>query len=358
MKGEIMKTDGKDPIDVGECDGKGLIELSVSKAKRWKACQQSYEYRYVNKLTPKTKSRPLTVGTLVHKCLEARALGQAWVDVIKTFKEEEWSKLFDEEKVELGDIPTDTYLIMRGYHYYYKEDFNRYKTIGAEIPFRVRINNTPIVLTGVIDLIVLDKVDNSIWCFEHKTVKRDIPSEDFRMTDIQTTIYLYGMKALAPKLGYQENQVKGIVLDYLKTKTPTIPEVLKNGTLSKRKISCDYYTYLQCIKSINGNPEDYQDILEYMKTNIFYTRIPITRSDSLTKAVLEDIINVGKQILAISGKCPTRNLAWTCDRPKCEYRDLCIAEIQGFDTNTLIKLNYDVKEDDKEDDEEAGDKSE
>ena len=345
-----MKTkEGKVTIDIGECDGEGLIELSVSRAKKWKACQCAHDYRYVDKLRPIRKVRPLTLGSLAHSCLEARLEGRNWVDEIKKFQKDEWSKIFEEEKVELGDIPKDCYRIMRGYHYYYLEADKRYKTISVELPFRVRIPGTPIVLVGIIDGIILDTTDNGIWCLEHKTVKKDIPSEEFRMTDVQTTIYMYVMDKLAPTLGFEPSQIKGVMLDYLKTKAPTLPEQLKDGSLSKRKITCDYYTYLECIKSIGDDPANYKDILEYMKTNVFYRRVPITKAECMTKMTLEDMVTVGKQIKAISGKCPTRNLSWNCDRPKCEYRDLCIAQLQGFDTETLIKLNFERREDEVKD---------
>ena len=349
-----MKTrDGKVTIDIGQCDGEDLLELSVSKAKKWRGCQQAYKYRYMDKLIPKMKARPLTLGSLVHLCLENRAEGLNWVKAIQDFKKNEWAKLFDEERIELGDIPTDAYRIMRGYHFFYMESDKRYKTIGSEIPFRVRIEGTPVVLVGIIDLILLDTTDNSIWCFEHKTAKKDIPTEEFRMTDIQTTIYMYVMDKLAPSLGYKASQVKGVVLDYLKTKAPTMPEVLKNGTLSKRKITCDYYTYMECIKGINGDPADYEEILEYMKSNVFYRRVPITKSTAMTELTLKDMVNVGRQIKALSGKCITRNLSWNCDRPKCEYRDLCIAEIQGFDISTLIKISFEKREEENKDGEES-----
>lgn len=341
--------EGKTSIDIGECDGEGLIELSVSRAKKWKSCQQAHDYRYVDKLRPLRKVRPLTLGSLVHSCLEARLEGRNWVEEIKKFQKEEWSKIFDEEKVELGDIPHDCYRIMRGYHYFYLESDKRYQTVAVECPFRVRIPGTPIVLVGIIDGIIRDLTDNGIWCLEHKTVKKDIPTEEFRMTDIQTTIYMYVMEMIGPKLGFKPDQIKGVMLDYLKTKAPTLPEQLKDGSLSKRKITCDYYTYLECIKSIGGDPADYTEILDYMKTNVFYRRVPITKTDTMTQVTLDDMVTVGRQIIAISGKCPTRNLAWTCDRPKCDYRDLCIAQINGFDVETLIKLNFERKEDEVKD---------
>jgi hypothetical protein len=346
-----MKSDKK-PIDIGVCDGEGLIELSVSKAKVWRRCQTKYDYKYNRGLRPVRTARPLTLGSLVHECLEARALSTNWVQKIKDFKNGEWSKLFEEERVMLGDIPTDTYRIMRGYHYYYLLSDKRYKTIAAELPFRVRLFNTNVVLVGIIDLIVQDD-NGEFWIFEHKTVKKDLPTEDFRITDFQTAIYSYVMARILELWGFDKKLYRGVILDYLKTKAPTIPEVLKDGSLSRRKITCDYYTYLECIKSINGNPADYKDILEYMKTNVFYKRIPIVKSEILTRTFLNDMIRVAQQISQCSLR-PTRALDWTCDRPKCEYRDLCIAEIQGFDIEQLIKLQF-TKDKEEEADGEAED---
>ena len=290
-----MKTrDGKPPVDIGECDGEDLFEISISKSRKWKSCQVAYDYKYVMKLLPKRKSRPLNLGSLVHSCLENRLLGQNWVQVIKDFKEKEWSKLFEEEKIELGDIPMDAYRIVRGYHYYYLESDKRYKTIAAEVSFRVRIPGTNYVLVGIIDGLVLDTTDNSIWGLEHKTVKKDLPSEEFKATDFQTAAYLYVIPYLAKHFGYTEAQVKGIFFDYLKTTPPTIPEILKNGTVSKRKIKCDRYTYLEVIKSVKGDPADYQGMLEYMDTNVFYKRVPLSKSGYLINQALEDIVNCGE----------------------------------------------------------------
>lgn len=332
--------EGKVAIDIGSCNRDDLTELSVSRAKKWRGCQKAHDYKYVDNIIPKKKVRPLTLGSLVHSCLESRAQGDNWVQVIRDFKKGEWANLFEEERAELGDIPNDAFRIMRGYHYYYSETDKNLEVIAAEVPFRIRLKRTKIVLTGIIDLIVRDTRDGSIWGFEHKTAKQSIPTEEFRMTDIQTTVYMYAMGLLAPKLGFDPSHIKGMMLDYLKTKPPTMPEILKNGTVSKRKITCDYYTFLKCIEENGQDPAEYEEVLEYMKTNVFYRRVPITKSQHLVDETLSEMITVGKQIRSLSGKKVTRNLSWTCDRPKCEYRDLCIADLQGLDTSMMIKLSF------------------
>lgn len=66
----------------------------------------------------------------------------------------------------------------------------------------------------------------------------------------------------------------------------------------------------------------------------------MSKNDKFTHCIFSLVMRVAKQIQTISGtELATRNLSWSCDRPKCEYRDLCLAEIQGFDT-TMIKQLY------------------
>ena len=51
------------------------MKVSQSKVKMWRQCKFAYHCKHVEKLRKKTKSRPLTFGTLVHEMLEAHANG-------------------------------------------------------------------------------------------------------------------------------------------------------------------------------------------------------------------------------------------------------------------------------------------
>lgn len=342
MRGRSEKT-----IVIGDVDSEGLLELSVSKVKKWRTCQQAYDYKYNQKLSPKTKAVPLRRGTWVHACLEARDNGENWVEVIKKLKAEEYDKLFVEEKAELGDLPAEVFRIMRAYHQTYQLIDAEYETVVCEQSFMIRIPGTTIVLTGIIDKIMRHKSTGKIWCVEHKTMKNTPPTEEFRITDIQTANYTWVMEQIAPHLGFKREDIAGVIFDYIKTKPPTIPDTLKNGELSKRKnIDCDKWTYLACIKRAGLDPANYEDILTELEHKVFFQRIPMAKSVPMVKLVLQEIINTGTQIQALSPHCLARNLNWTCDRPKCEYRDLCIADLQGADTQTLINLQFERREED------------
>lgn len=353
-----MKHESDHIIKIGDVDEPGLIEISNSRLKKFRSCQKAHDYKYVMKLRPKRTAVPLRKGSWVHSCLEARAKGEDWVELLKKKKAEEYNILFEEEKAELGDLPNDVLRMMRSYIQTWKDVDAEYEVVVAEQDFKIRIDGTPFVLVGIIDLILRHKATGQIWCMEHKTMKNTIPTEQFRITDVQTAMYEKVMEYLAPYLGYKPSDVGGIIFDYIKTKPPTIPEVLKNGGLSRRaNIDCDRYTYEACIKRAGLNVADYEDFMAAnLDNNKFFARIPMAKSGKMINQLFKEVLDTAIQIENISGVCPVRNLNFTCDRPKCEFRDLCLAELQGLDIDTLINMMY-TKEEEKDGEEREGDES-
>lgn len=341
-----MKDISPQCIKIGEVEGPGILELSVSKVKKWRSCQQAFDYRYVDKLRPKRKAVALRRGSWIHSCLEARGKGEEWLGVIKKLKKEEYDPLFLEEKVELGDLPTEVFRIMRAYHQTWQRVDAEYEVLRVEQDFMIRLPKTPFVLTGKIDMIIKHKASGQVWCVEHKTMAKGIPTEEFRVTDIQTAIYDWVLEQLAPHIGFDKKDIAGVIFDYIKTKPPTIPEVLKNGQMSQRKIDTDRWTYLACLKKAGLDPKDYTEFMKKLDENIFFMRIPMAKNPKMVKKILTEFINSGRQIEALSGKCVARNLNFTCDRPKCEYRDLCLADLQGANLEFLIKNLYERSDDD------------
>jgi hypothetical protein len=345
--GTDLKTDDlKRLIKIGEVDDPNLVHVSVSKLKVWKSCQQKFNYKYVQKLKPKTKSRPLTLGGLVHKCLESHDEGENWVQVIKDYNTNEFSKLFLEEKAELGDIPHDCLRICRAYFNHYSEIDKYFDTICCEVGFQIRVPGTQIVIEGIIDKVARNNKTGKVWGFEHKTMKKDLPTETYRSTDIQTTVYEWALALMAPELGFEPKDLGGMMFDYLRTKPPTMPKLLLNKTMSKAKIDCDKWTYIEELKRNGLNPEDYKDFIATLDSNNSFSRIPLAKSKAMVKIMLQDFVNGVHQMVEWQDK-PTRNLAWTCDRPKCDYRQLCLADIQGLDLKPIIDQFFEQKEEEE-----------
>jgi hypothetical protein len=347
MKGEIMKNQSSKIIKIGIVEGEeGLQELSNSKAKTWATCQMKYKYKYEDKLRPKRTAVPLRKGSWVHKVLEDYDSGKNWVDTIKTLRDTEYNKLFDEEKALLGDLPMEVFRMMRAYFQTYKEIDALHEVIQVEQDFMIRLPGTKIVLTGKIDKITRDQ-SGKVWIWEHKTMKSAPPSETFRMTDTQTAMYTWVGEQLAPYLGYNKEDIAGIIFDYIKTKPPTIPEKLQKGETSRRKIDCDWYTYAATVKAHGNDPEDYLDMKEKLKDSTFFIRHYMAKSKVMVRNILQNMVNTGTQIQTLSPLHVVANLNWTCDRPRCDYRDLCMADLMGHDTSSMIKILYKQEEEEE-----------
>lgn len=351
-----MKDQSAKIIKIGIVEGEeGLIELSNSKAKRWASCQRAYKYKYEDKLKPKKHAVALRKGSWVHKVLEDYDSGKDWVATIKELRDTEYNKLFEEEKAELGNLPVDVYRMMRGYFQTYKEIDQFHEVISVEQDFMIRLEGTKIVLTGKIDKITRDKRTGKIWVWEHKTMKSAPPTENFRMTDTQTGMYTWVAEMMAPYLNYKKADVGGIIFDYIKTKPPTIPDKLKDGSTSRRKIDCDWYTYEAVVKAHGNDPADYEDMKVKLSDNTFFIRHHMAKSKVMVRSILQNMVNTGHQIQALSPLHVVANLGWSCDRPRCDYRELCMADLMGHDTASMIKILFEKREEDNEIREEESD---
>jgi len=162
-----------------------------------------------------------------------------------------------------------------------------------------------------------------------------LPDENTRFSDLQTVLYYWACRENGEK-------VDGVLWDYIRTKPPAIPETLKSGGLSKRSnIDTDYPTYYGEIKRLGLNPADYSDILEKVKKNVFFKRVPLPGpSEVLIGNVVKDFFDTAQEIRD-NPESRTRNMTRDCK--SCTYFNLCSAEVRGLDTEFIIKQMYVVQ---------------
>lgn len=176
--------------------------LTTSRRSTFRLCARLHDVRYVQGYKPAQERTALTIGTAVHKALEAR-----------------WSQ---------NPIPTDpdpfvdalVRVMVEGYDAKWEGDFHRYETIAVEAQFEHPLIE-PVFFTqspdwtcaGKVDGIVRDRASGELLVIEHKTTSFDVgPSSPFweRLTmDDQCSTYVLGAEAL----GYD---VQRILYDVLK----------------------------------------------------------------------------------------------------------------------------------------------
>lgn len=318
------------------------FEVSHSKIKLARRCLKAYDYKYLQKLAKRVKSRPLIVGSLVHSCIEMYFREGYYLPAIQEWKDGEFRKMFAEEQALHADVIPLTKSLIRGYISNWKS--SGYSMIWVEKEFRVEIY-PGLFLVGKIDG-KCSEGKRFTWLVEHKTAKR-MPGEEMRIFDTQVVLY----DAVLELLG--EEPVTGVMWDYLRTKLPAKPELLARGGLSQSmKIDTTPEVYLREIHRHGLDPRGYQPILQHLeeKRDQFYRQVKLPINKQTGLEVLQDVISTSMLLIAltqIKEKNPealnpfTRNLTRDCSW--CDYSPLCHAELRGEDTSYMKKHDYIVR---------------
>lgn len=317
------------------------MNISHSKIKTWRRCHRAFFYKYIEKLRPRRKGRPLVFGSICHEQIEAHANGDDPKGVIKKYREGA-KKLFSAEVDEYMQIIDDANLIMSNYFNYYSKDKLKFVPIkgkSAEHKFEVKIA-PGITLNGKIDAICRT-TDKRVWLTEHKTHKK-FPDEGVRFRDLQTVVYM----DILPDIGIKS--CDGVLWDYIRSTPPSTPKLLKDGSLSKASIDTLPHIFLQAIKDHKLKPKDYAGKLKELegKEKDFFKRIFMPVNKELSRQLMEETIYTSLEIQANGGKDCTRNLTKDCGW--CEYEGLCRAELTGLDADFIRKREFEQREEEDE----------
>lgn len=310
--------------------------VSNSKVKTYRRCQYAYYLKYVDKLRKKKKSRPLQFGTMVHKIVELDASGDDWRTVIEEVDVESM-KLFEAERDVYGDLLDDLDVIMSEYFIKWKGhvDFIRLNKRSAEHEFTVEVEDG-LNVTGKIDAFV--RTPNRLkWLMEHKTFSR-IPNEDNHWRNTQSVLYT----RITDMLGWVK--IDGVLWDYIHSKPPARPQVLKSGALSKKRIYSLPTRVTQSIKEAGARPRDYQKLIDDAANNRrnYFQRIFTPTKKEVVDLVFKDFIDTAREIRDTHGKRKSKNIDRHCDW--CEYEPLCRAELRLMDVDYVKERDYDVSQ--------------
>ncbi len=323
------------------------FKVSHSKIKTARRCLKAYYYKYIMKYRKRVKSRPLLIGSLVHSCLESYFRNGYYLPEITAWKKSEFDKMFVEEQALNKDIIPLVKSLVRGYIKTWQD--SGLEMLWVEKEFEIEIA-PGIWLIGKID--GLAQCEKGLtWLVEHKTCKK-MPGEEVRIFDTQAVLY----SEMLPLMG--EPNPDGVIWDYVRTKPPAKPELLKSGGLSTRKnIDTLPEVFEREIKRHDLDRIRYEDILDELeqKRNNFYRQIRLPFNKTLGQNVMQDLVTDSQQLIAMEVQYHTadndlftRNLTRDCSW--CDYKTLCHAEIKGDDTDYILKHDYTVgKIDEKKD---------
>lgn len=322
-----------------------MFKTGFSKVQAWRSCNKKYEYSVLRNLQAKRAPAQLLRGTILHEMLEARdhqqragkLLLKATPGEIFLKYDAKYAKLFEAEREFYGEnFMDDIWRIYRGYVRTYKgDDWEVLATEGL-----VQMQLTPkILFEGHYDLRV--DFNGRRWLVDRKSHKV-IPTAEERFNNFQLLLYVDAWNKEHPK-----DKVDGIIWDYLRTKAPTIPEVLKSGQLTRRKdLDTDVHTYREAIRE-NDLDEDGYDYylkeLEKRSVDRFYQRVPLpVPSREMVTTVVQEFTQTAEMMR--TAKHFPRNATYTC--PRCQFFKLCNAELSGINAKFVEKNDYEQRPED------------
>lgn len=282
------------------------------------------------KLEKKLKPGPLQRGVVIHECLENWNNGKSWKKPLEAYKKEFYENTFEEERVELGDIPQMVQELLEAYTHFYTEE--EFEYLQNELHFELPLTKD-IAIQGYIDSIVEDG-RGRIWSMETKTYART-PDRDFLLFNPQSATYIWALK----QLGYNP---EGMIWNIIKAKEPTKPKLTKKTKkLSVAKLDSTPYTVRKGIIELGFNPRDYQDFIDKHDYDSFFYRHAIRLNKNVVKSIIEDTRSTAIEIYERGGELKDKNLGRDCSW--CSYKSICQAELMALDVGYIIEAEYQTR---------------
>jgi len=233
-----------------------------------------------------------------------------------------------------GDIVQDLRYIYEAYEEYWENEPLQYLSHDgrkAEFPFEVEVGDD-ILVKGTIDAVTKHRKMN--WLTEHKN-HRNIPNDDERWRSLQSVVYI---KIIA-MLGWWTN-LEGTCWDYIRSKAPSRPELLKDGSISKRRIDTLPNVVRTVLKKQRHRPE-YKTLVDSAVLNMstYFQRVYTPIKKTVIAEFWGDFLTTAAEMRdADILKAPVRTVARHCSW--CQYEPLCRASLTGGDEEYLIEHEY------------------
>lgn len=297
-------------------------------------------------LEPRLPDEKLKLGSWFHELMAEHYRGGDWRKAhAKELKR--FNNLFLEEREHYGDLPEKVERMMESYVWHYRHEEEDWEILHVEETFKVEFAEGD-VFTFKPDLIIRDHstAEKAIWVVDHKTT-RSMPSGEWRLEDLQSTLYPWALRE------GMDLPIKGFVFNYIRKKSPTIPKINKDGSISRAKIDTDYPTLAKFlleyfeVESVNALPKEWKTRLRTLQgSKSYFKRSRITKDDLLIDRQIEEFSYTAQEIegwheMHEEGDIDpwVRTMIPSCDWD-CDFYDLCLIELLGQDSKFMRRTKY------------------
>jgi len=310
------------------------FHVSQSKVKQYRNCRQQFYYAHIKKIQRKKKPRPIVFGSTIHKMKETLAAGKDPFKVIDAIPLNQ-IEMFDAEREHYGNVVEDITYLFDGYLEYWKKDPLVYlKRNGrtAEHPFQIELDGEDILVKGTIDAVTEHR--DYEWLTEHKN-HRNIPNADERWRNVQSSVYVRVLQML----GWWDPE--GTCWDYIRTKAPTRPRLLKDGSISEREVDTLPNVVLDVLRAHKKSPSNYKKLVDAARANAsnYFQRVYTPLKNHVLDTVWRDFIRTAREMRDTNFNKPqVRTIGRHCSY--CQFEPLCRAALTGTDEEAVMELEY------------------
>lgn len=321
--------------------------ISYSQIYAWNRCRFLWELRYPRRIARRITERPLSLGGAVHRGIDGgistkgdlSAVAEGVQSYIDEWKTKIMRQMDDDELEHIMEVEQSAHIIAR--NSIRNIDFDRWETvIGPEgEPMVERRIVVPISRSRywdgfvfVCDWVARDAENGLVWVIYHK-VRRQFLPEDAEEVNQQAAVYQYALREIGI-------ETAGSICHNVRSNPPKIPSLNKNGSMSKAKIATTWEVYRETLLAHGLDPADYEEDMKPKLAEVVFERWDKAfRGEAEINAVWNDVIVPASQAISRKHKKIWRALNYmACNG--CSMRELCLAELRGYDTEWLLATDY------------------
>lgn len=313
--------------------------VSATDIEAFLVCPQKFAFFTEERLVSKFVNENMLVGSAVHAALalyysaayysaasEAAMIAEGVRYITQEIAESrEKGFIFSGEE---SVLQSSVSAVLSYYYAWSAEEDYRWRIVGVEVPFSVEFW-TGCSIVGVVDAIVQDEATGKLWIVDHKTTGHT-STENLLPYAFSMQAYLYPWVANKTKLrafkgltlvDEDPRVVEGVIFNLISKSPPSVPRILKNGSVSQDKSQRTTATlYKQVLHARGLDEKDYTEMLASLEGRKYNERIPVAFTQGQADWFGEFLWKVLVQMKQPDSRvcaAPSRTCSF------CDYRSLC-----------------------------------
>lgn len=341
--------------------------VSVSQLMTFMSCPKKWDYNYIENLMPRVERPFLTVGKLCHKGMQTamqemwndQQLGQgdfyeygirgAWREAGIYAMEAEWRKYMEENTFLAEEIPDQEQILLDAVSVFTQAFWefepwkyevvtlwkNRKPIPALELHFLVPCAGSK-GMHGYIDAILREKSTGFVWCTDYK-FRKALSDDTEEAYNVQNAVYTHA----CAKMGVN---ITG-TMTWQHINTPAAdPAVNKNGTISRAKIKTTWQHYAKFCAAQGVDPEPYREEMEPKLADIEWFRATYEyRNPETVKRIWDEVVVPASWGVNKAYRNVNRRFMYPWNCKMCQYKDLCQAELRGYDADAIRLREFVVR---------------